>query len=202
MAEKLSLIASLTPRRAAPESIPSVFRIRPQVVDTSILLPDVAWASGTRSQTMFLSAVSLGIMRPFAAHHVWAEVPRTIADRARAMAFDPRLAEAIWWEEYLPLIRFMDVGGLPDPRVGILDPDPTDAPTIALAGLLGQVVVAAADADIRDLGVAARASGHLPRRPVLASGQPGRPGQGRARRLLRIFPGGGGRQRRSGVSES
>jgi len=71
------------------------------------------------------------------------------------MAFDPRLAEAIWWEEYVPLIRFVDVGGLAQPRAGILHRDPTDAPTIALAGLLGQVVVSAADADIRDLGVAA-----------------------------------------------
>lgn len=64
MAEKLSLIESLMPRRAAPESGPSVFRIRPQIVDTSILLPDVAGASRPRSQTMFLSAVSLGILRP------------------------------------------------------------------------------------------------------------------------------------------
>jgi len=125
------------------------------VVDTSILLPDVARATRSRYFTKFLSAVEFGSVRPFAASHVWAEVPRKIGERAADMGVSPRVAETIWWDEYVPRIRFVDVQGLAVPRPEILSRDASDAPTVALAGLLGEVVVAASDADLLDIGVAA-----------------------------------------------
>lgn len=156
MGERLSMIESSTPRSTTgADSTLAIFRIRPQVVDTSILLPDVVRAARDRYSTKFLSAMEFGSVRAFAASHVWAEVPRKIGERAAEMGASPRVAEAIWWDEYVPRIRFVDVQGLAVPRPDILSRDSSDAPTVALAGMLGQVVVTASDTDLRDIGVAA-----------------------------------------------
>ena len=156
MGERFSLIESSTPRSTSGAGwMAPVFRIRPQVVDTSFLLPDVVRAARDGYLTKFLSAIQFGSVRPFAGHHVWAEVPRKIPERAARMGASPAAVEAIWWDEYVPRIRFVDVHGLAVPSPEILVRDTSDSPTVALAGLLGQVVVTAKDADLSDIGVAA-----------------------------------------------
>lgn len=155
MAEKPSLIEALTPVRHSGV-VPGVFRIRPVVVDTSFLLPDLLWCCERRRESTFLDCLRFGLLRPFAAHHVWAEVPRKIPDKATEAGVDRSLAEAVWWNEYVPRIRFVDVAGLPVPLDAEIRPrDASDAPTFALAGLLDPVVVLAPDRDLRDPGLAA-----------------------------------------------
>jgi hypothetical protein len=83
--QRLSLIESSTPRSTSADSTLPVFRIRPQVMDTSFLAPDVARAARDGYETKFLSAVGFGSVRPFAGHHVWAEVPRQIVDEDRRL---------------------------------------------------------------------------------------------------------------------
>jgi hypothetical protein len=125
------------------------------VVDTSFLVSDVLGATRAQARTAFLEMVGFGTLRPFAAHHVWAEMGRKVQDVPARHGLDPELAERIWWEEYVPRIRFVDVRGLPVPSAdAILGRDASDAPTFALAGLLAPVVVLAGDRDITDLGLA------------------------------------------------
>jgi hypothetical protein len=133
-------------------------RIRPVVVDTSFLLADVLGSTRDRRRSTFLEAVEFGVLRPFAAHHVWAEMGRKVADVPGRHGLDRDVAAKVWWELYVPRIRFVDVAGLPVPSSSneILGRDPSDAPTVALAGLLAPVVVLAGDRDLRDLGVAAQ----------------------------------------------
>ena len=130
-------------------------RIRPVIVDTSFLVSDVLESARNRRQSSFLEAVAFGGLRPFAAHHVWAEMGRKVVDVPASRELDADFASRVWWEAYIPRIRFVDVTGLPVPSADeILARDRSDAPTFALAGLLAPVVVLAADRDIRDLGVA------------------------------------------------
>jgi hypothetical protein len=136
---------------------PGVLSIRQVIVDTSFLLADLLGATREGRRTTFLEAVDFGVLRPFAAHHVWAEMGRKVLDVPGEYGVDPQLAARIWWDVYVPRIRFVDVGGLPVPFADeILRRDSSDAPTFALAGLLAPVVVLAGDRDLRDLGVAAQ----------------------------------------------
>lgn len=70
MAERRSFIEEVSPAGHSEEVL-GVFRIRPVVVDTSFLLPDLLWCSGRLSESTFLDSVDFGLLRPFAAHHVW-----------------------------------------------------------------------------------------------------------------------------------
>lgn len=153
--EKPSFIEFLTPAGPGPSQL-GIFRIRPVVVDTSFLLPDVVWSARHRQRSMLLECVEFGLLRPFAAHHVWAEVPRKIGELASDAGVNRQLVEAVWWREYVSRIQFVDVDGVSVPRFGILAlRDPSDLPTFALAELLAPVVVLAADRDLRDPGIAA-----------------------------------------------
>ena len=156
MPEQRSFLEAVTPADQVGE-LRGVLRIRPVVVDSSFFVADVLRSSRTRRRSTFLEAVMCGVLRPFAAHHVWAEVPRVVARLTGELELDANVAESIWWQEYVPRIHFVDVGGLPTPHADeILGRDPTDAPTVALAGLLAPVVVLAADRDLRDIGIAAQ----------------------------------------------
>jgi hypothetical protein len=150
------MIETLVPNDVVGEQS-GFLRIRPVIVDTSFLLADVLGSTHTGCRSTFLEAVEFGGLRPFAAHHVWAEMGRKVADVPSRHGLDPQFAMKIWWEAYVPRIRFVDVAGLPVPSADeILERDPSDAPTCALAGLLAPVVVLAGDRDLRDLGVAAQ----------------------------------------------
>lgn len=156
MPHERSTIEVLVPTEVVGRQ-PGFLRIRPVIVDSSFLVADVLGAMREGRRTTFLEAVDFGALRPFAAHHVWAEMGRKVSDVPGEHGLDAQLAERIWWDEYVPRIRFVDVAGLPVPRADdILRRDRSDAPTVALAGLLAPVVVLAGDRDLTDLGVAAQ----------------------------------------------
>ncbi len=86
------------------------------IVDTSFVLPDVLWTARNSKQSTFLDFIDLGLIRAFAAHHVWAEVPRKISEVSAAEGVRSGADEAIWWGECAQRIRFVDVAGLDFPR--------------------------------------------------------------------------------------
>ncbi len=116
-------------------------RIRCVPVDTNVLLKNIArdvrqWPNPTGLRFLGES----GTLRPFAATHVGAEVDEKLYAWMRDRGCDPTLARRIWREHYLPVVRFVDIGtlGMDDPRVrAVLVDDPDDAPTAALASVLG-----------------------------------------------------------------
>jgi hypothetical protein len=77
--EQRTLIEAFSPP-GSPENVYEVFRIRPVVVDSSFLLPDLFWTTRNLTQSTFLDSIDFGVLRPFAAHHIWAEIPRKIAE--------------------------------------------------------------------------------------------------------------------------
>ncbi|MGH2711758.1 MAG: hypothetical protein ACRDH9_11205 [Actinomycetota bacterium] len=154
MPEKPSFIESYAPLGVDSTQVP--FRIRPAVVDSSALLADLMWTSKHMRPSGFLMSVRFGTLRPFITPTVWAEVPRKIQEVAADRDVDARLAESVWWCEYVPRLRVVDVQQLPVPLQSEIEGrDSSDAPTFALVGLLGPVVVLAGDKDIIDLGMAA-----------------------------------------------
>jgi hypothetical protein len=147
-----------TETRLPGDWITGLLRVRPVVLDTGPLTCDVISAAASRSglPSPLNLAMGIGVVRGFAASHVWAEVPRVLAKRAAQMGLPFEVLERIWWDEYVPLIRFVDCTGLP-PTVHAAElarRDPSDSDTLVLAGLLGPVVILAEDKDIVASGLA------------------------------------------------
>jgi hypothetical protein len=154
MPEQRSFIETLAPRDRGRELI-GTMRIRPVVVDSSFFISEIVRSTRSQHQTTFLSAVKSGVLRPFAAEHVWAEVPRKLEIAIRKQGTDADLARLIWWQEYIPRIRFVDTGGLSTANAAALPArDRSDVPTAALAGLLTPVVVLSSDPDLQETGFA------------------------------------------------
>jgi hypothetical protein len=153
MPEQRSLIESFSPRGGG--YLPRLLGIRPVVLDSSFLVQDVRRAAQAGQSTPFLESLQVGIVRGFAGTHIWAEMPRVLSNVAGGRFPSHDRLEAVWWDHYVPWIRFVEVDGLPIPHCDrIQGRDASDAPTLALAELLRPVVVLAADRDLRDLGVA------------------------------------------------
>jgi len=140
MLERHSTIEVLTPDHVVGAHT-GFLRVRPVIVDTSFLISDVLGVTRQKRRSTFLEAVEFGVLRPFAAHHVWSEMGRKVTEVAEREEVGSEAAARVWWEFYVPRIRFVDVGGLPVPSASsqILGRDPSDAPTIALAALLAPV---------------------------------------------------------------
>lgn len=154
MPEQRSFIETLTPRDRAGEMI-GPMRIRPAVVDSSFLVSDILRTTRNRQQSTFLDGIKTGVMRAFIAHQVWAEVSRSIRRAAEERRLDAGVAEQIWWREYIPRLRVVEVEGLPTIQANaVLARDPSDVPTMKLASLLAPVVVLASDRDLQDPGIA------------------------------------------------
>jgi hypothetical protein len=135
-----------------------LLRVRPVVLDTGPLTCDVMSAATSRSglPSPLNVAMHLGVLRGFAASHVWAEVPRVLAKRAGRADVPFEVLERIWWHEYVPLIRFVDCTGLPvtEEAANLAARDPSDSNTLVLAGLLAPVVIIAEDRDLLASGLA------------------------------------------------
>ena len=109
------------------------------------------WRIGLPSRVSPLRvAMQLGLVRGYAAHHVWAEVPRVLRARAAQARAPFEVLEQLWWEDYVPLIFFVDCAGLPStPQARTLARrDSSDTNTLLLAGLIAPAVVIAEDPDI------------------------------------------------------
>jgi hypothetical protein len=128
------------------------------VIDTSVITTDVIKASRAGLPSPLFLAMRTGLVRGFMAHHTWAEVPRVLAKRCPHEGVDPAVAEALWWRDYVKIIRFVSTAGLPSPDPALeraLDlRDKSDLPTLVLASLIAPTVVLAADADLKDIGLA------------------------------------------------
>ena len=138
-------------------SLPRVLQVHPAVLDTSALLSDLITRVRSGRETLLLHALEFGVVRGFAAHHVWAEMPRKIADKGAKGIFDAAVAETVWWREYVPLLRFVDTATLSETEHyrALVARDHSDGPTERLRGLLAPVVVLAKDKDLIALGLAA-----------------------------------------------
>lgn len=66
------------------------------------------------------------------------------------------MLEAVWWQQYVPLIRFVDCTGLPVTQQAstLAIRDFSDSNTLVLAGLIAPVVIIAEDRDILASGLA------------------------------------------------
>jgi len=149
---------------------PRVLSIHPAVADTSALIDELMASTRHRQVSPLLQAMEFGLVRLFASHRVWAEVPRIVETLGRRGRLDREAAEYLWWTRYASLVRVVDTAALPVYSTAdrLRDRDPSDGPTADLAGLLAPVVVFAVDLDLIDLDVAqadwrpvARAGGSL-----------------------------------------
>jgi predicted nucleic acid-binding protein len=133
-----------------------LLRVRPVVLDTGPLTSDVIRSAKSGLPSQLNVAIRLGVLRGYAASHVWAEVPRVLAQRAVRAGVPHDVLERTWWHEYVPLIRFVDCTGLPvtDQAAALARRDPSDANTLVLAGLLAPVVIIAEDRDLVASGLA------------------------------------------------
>lgn len=133
-----------------------LLRVRPVILDTGPLTCDVIRGGRSGLLSPLNMAMRLGVLRGFAASHVWAEVPRVLAKRAARAGVTLDVLERIWWQDYVPLIRFVDCSGLPptESAVALARRDSSDVATLVLAGLLAPVVVIAEDRDILASGLA------------------------------------------------
>lgn len=136
-------------------SWPRVLQVHPAVLDTSALVSDL-FGRVREPTTPLLAAMHVGVVRGFAAQHVWAEVPRKIAEIGATGRLNAVAAEQAWWEDYVPLIRFVDASMLPDTphHAALATRDASDGPTERLRALLAPIVVLAEDHDLIKLKLA------------------------------------------------
>ena len=129
------------------------------VVDANVLLKnisrDVLHWPGT---SLMSSLASGGMYRLFAAEHVYGDVEDHLERVVAHSGLDVALGRKIWAEQYLPRIRFVSADAVElsrfDARIAaVLDRDPEDGPTAALAILLGTRVLSE-DSDLLDPGLA------------------------------------------------
>ncbi|TDO39529.1 hypothetical protein C8E87_3220 [Paractinoplanes brasiliensis] len=126
------------------------------MLDTGPLTTDVIGSVKRGEPSPLCLAMQAGLVRGYAAHHVWAEVPRVLAKRAGQARVSFEELERLWWDEYVPLIRVVDCAGLPTTRQSrvLAGRDDSDTNTLLLAGLIAPVVVIAEDRDIVSSGLA------------------------------------------------
>jgi predicted nucleic acid-binding protein len=139
-----------------PLRLANLLRVRPVILDTSVLTSDIIAAERRGRTSGLVEAMTTGVVRGFVTHRVWAEVPRVLARRAEKDRLDWAALESSWWTTYVPLIRVVDTTGLPETAASrqLAGRDETDVPTLLLAGVLAPVALLAADRDLRDSGLA------------------------------------------------
>ena len=128
--------------------------IHPTVVDTSTIIADLRYRLQQDQATSLIRAVRLGGLRLYAAHHVFAEIQRKIHEVDWGRDIDSGEAERLFWTEYQPVIRYVEIHPeeLPHPdQLHILaQRDPSDVNTAILATLLAPTLSFASDRDLCD----------------------------------------------------
>jgi hypothetical protein len=74
-------------------TMPDLLSVRPAVFDTGPLTTDVIGSVKRGQHSPLWWALRLGLVRAFAAHHVWAEVPRILRKRAARDGLSPTWSE-------------------------------------------------------------------------------------------------------------
>ena len=141
------------------QPVPWQPRVRCLAVDTNVLRSEVVRRvrRPNEQRSRMLTAAMTGGLRVLAAPHVVHEMDEHVQAFARRAHVDPTAAVSAWFTEYRPSMRVVDVSDVISelahhPYVGAtLARDPDDAPTAALAVLLGQPALS----EDGDLGLAA-----------------------------------------------
>ncbi|MHB1521355.1 MAG: PIN domain-containing protein [Ferrimicrobium sp.] len=121
----------------------SGYPVPPVVVDANVLRNDVLYSCRKNRRTSLVTATNLGFLRMFCAEHVIEEVNEHLPRWTREGGVDKLSFVDRWEQEYLPLIRCVDVPNdlLTESEaealgeLGRIDPD--DVPSATLARLLG-----------------------------------------------------------------
>lgn len=131
-------------------------RVRAAVADTGPLMNDVMKSSARGQPSPLCSALQIGLVRAYAPFHVWAEVPRGLEKQAKRLGLSYAELEWVWWNWYVPHIRFVDCADLPRSRAyrRLAERDPTDPDTVSLFEFIAPAVLLAEDGDILESGFA------------------------------------------------
>jgi hypothetical protein len=137
--------------------------IRPLVgvLDTNILLRDLARAANMRERTGLIRAAQTGLVRLYASTTVRDEMQEKIPLKHREMHFDdPGVALATWNEMYVPLVTFLDPLDLlhaPSKATKTLQlRDRDDVPTARIVELIHPDVIFSEDQDLQDFVTVAK----------------------------------------------
>jgi hypothetical protein len=130
------------------------------LLDTSAITSDIVAALKRGRDSSLLAAMDARTCVGFMPVQIAAEVPRVLADRHResgGRAFNLDRALTLWRDRYLPVVRLVDVIGLPHGPAAqaVAARDASDTPTGQLAELLSEVLVVASDKDLKVLQPAA-----------------------------------------------
>lgn len=130
----------------------------PVVVDTNVLLADVAHVVRTGKTSFLLGSGEWPIAHLFATERVRGEVEEHLPEHAEQVGLDAGEVKGVWRERYLPVIRFVHLDGdTRDERVAALVArHERDKPTGLLAELLAPCLVFSRDKDLLDTGIARR----------------------------------------------
>jgi len=116
----------------------SPLSIQPVVLDTNIILRDMAYPVRTGRRTNLVHSALAGSFRLFVARHVIDEVEEKLSGFIHGRKLDEQRAWEVWRADYLPLLRVVDVpDDIADERVaqvGSVDAD--DVPTARLTLLI------------------------------------------------------------------
>ena len=126
------------------------------LLDTSAVTSDIVAALKRGRDSSLLAAMEARTCIGFMPVQIAAEVSRVLTDRHRESgkrAFDLDQALTLWHDRYLPVIRLVDVTGLPHGPAAqaVAARDASDTPTGQLAELLSEVLVVASDKDLKVL---------------------------------------------------
>jgi hypothetical protein len=159
MAEMPSQLPVVAPR-LLPDA-PSGFFLWdrfPVVLDTNVLLADCVHVVRSGAPSILLRSAGLPVAHLFATERVREEVEKYLPGHAESRGLDPMEALRVWREQYLAVIRFVEIEGeARDSRVaGLAARDVTDKPTGLLAELLAPCLVFSRDKDLLDPGIAQR----------------------------------------------
>ncbi len=146
----------------APPGSSAPWRIRPVVVDTNILLNDLARRVRRNTETALVEAAAIGGLRLFVARHIPSEVEKHLTSYCQRRGLDHGHGVGVWDDTYRPLLRVVEAPhDLADERVArVHTAEPDDAPTAALASLLAPCLALSEDPHLTRQGVG-RAQGWL-----------------------------------------
>lgn len=125
------------------EWLMSDYPVPPVVVDANVLRNDILYSCRKDRRTTLVAATNAGFLRMFCAEHVIEEVNEHSQRWAREGGIDVALLINRWQDEYLPLLRCVDIpnGLLTESEAGEIAQleriDPDDVPSATLARLLG-----------------------------------------------------------------
>lgn len=145
------------PARAAGSRVRapgSPLKQHPVICDTHVLTSDLLRRLRSERTALGLLA-QFGAVELFAAAHVVEEFERVLPQLASRAGIELEQARSVWYAEYLPFLRVVDLPARRSRRArSVAERDPDDAPTAELALLLAPCHVLSRDHSLVDTGFA------------------------------------------------